>query len=188
MRLRDWDYGEDGAYFVTICAHDRECILSDPLIVRALRTEWARAVCGGRQFDPYEFVVMPNHVHGIVWTNRSGEARARHFRDHAFTESVATTDQAKSHQSKGASALRTAGCAPGSLGAKVGAFKSAACKRVRALRGTPSEPVWQGGYHDRVIRDERGLERARQYIIDNPAKWAEDKYNPANAPGSDLMA
>jgi hypothetical protein len=52
----------------------------------------------------------------------------------------------------------------------------------------PGEPVWQDGYHDRIIRDERGLRRARQYIHDNLAKWAEDEYNPANASGSRQIA
>jgi len=184
--MPDWNYREPGAYFVTICTHNREPILDDRLIAQALRTEWARAICGGRQPEPYEFVVMPNHVHGIVWIARS-ESRTRHNRDHAYTERVATTDQVKSHQSKGASPLRTAGCAPGSLGAKIGAFKSAACKRVRALRSTQGEPVWQGRYHDRVIRDEHGLGLARQYILDNPAKWAEDKYNPTSASRTDVI-
>jgi len=45
---------------------------------------------------------------------------------------------------------------------------------------TPSAPVWQSGLYDRVIRDDRALMRAQQYIRDNPAKWAEDEYNPAN--------
>jgi len=186
MRLRDWDYREDGAYFVTICTQDQECILRDPLIVRALRSDWARAICGGRQPDPNEFVVMPNHVHGIVWITRSAHSAAGHFRDHSCAESATANGQAKPRESKGASPLRTSGCRPGSLGAKVGAFKSAACKRMRALRKTPGEPVWQSGYYDRVIRDERGLARARQYIVDNPAKWAEDRYNLANVPTKDL--
>ena len=159
MRLRGWDYREPCAYFVTMCTFNRECVLDTPIIARALRTEWARAICGSGQPEPYEFVVMPDHVHCIVWITRS-KARARHSRDRGYSERVVTTDQAKPHRSTGASPLRTAGCAPGSLGAKVGAFKSAACKRVRALRMTPGAPVWQGGFHDRVVRDERALTRA----------------------------
>ena len=180
MRLRDWDYRDDGAYFVTICTHNRESILDEPRVARVLRTEWSRAICGGRDPDLGDFVVMPNHVHGIVWITGSGDA-AKHYRVQTGYSSGTNYGQAVSGQVRGASPLRVSGCVPGSLSAKVGAFKSAACKRVRALRGVPAEPVWQEGYHDRIIRDERGLERARHYILDNPAKWAEDEYNPANA-------
>src|SRR5881397_501706 len=141
MRLAGWDYREAGAYFVTMCTLNRECILDDPIIRRALQMEWARAICGGSQPEPHDFVVMPNHVHGIVWITGSAERRARHSRVQAGGEGAAQSGQPSSVDPKGASPLRTAGCAPGSLGAKVGAFKSAACKRVRALRMTPSAPV-----------------------------------------------
>ena len=67
VRLASWDYGNAGAYFVTICTFRRECVLDDPRIDRLLRRIWARTVAGGRFPGEGEFVVMPNHVHGIVW-------------------------------------------------------------------------------------------------------------------------
>jgi REP element-mobilizing transposase RayT len=59
-------------------------------------------------------------------------------------------------------------------------FKAAATKRINEHRGSPGVSVWQRNYYERVIRDEAELARARQYILDNPAKWAEDKHNPVN--------
>ncbi len=57
-------------------------------------------------------------------------------------------------------------------------FKSTVTKQINELRGTPGKPVWQRNYFERVIRDEDELNRIREYIIFNPAKWAEDKENP----------
>jgi REP element-mobilizing transposase RayT len=60
----------------------------------------------------------------------------------------------------------------------VGSFKSAVTKRINQSRNTPGAPVWQRNYYERVIRDERELDGIRQYIVDNPAKWAVDENHP----------
>jgi REP element-mobilizing transposase RayT len=62
--------------------------------------------------------------------------------------------------------------APGTLGAVVGAFKSQTTRQINHLRRTPGAPVWQRGYYERVLRDDRELDRTRDYIRDNPARWA----------------
>ena len=74
-----------------------------------------------------------------------------------------------------------AGPAPRSVGALVVGFKSAATKRLNAMRGTPGTSVWQRNYYEHVIRDGAALNQVRQYIMDNPARWAEDAENPAQA-------
>jgi REP element-mobilizing transposase RayT len=68
---------------------------------------------------------------------------------------------------------------PGSLGAIIRSFKSAATKHINALRNTPGVPVWQRNYFERVIRDDREMDAVRRYIVDNPAKWNEDENHPA---------
>jgi hypothetical protein len=70
---------------------------------------------------------------------------------------------------------------PGSLAAIVRAYKAAVARRISELRGTPGVAVWQRGYHERIIRSEQHLDAARAYIMDNPRRWAEDQFNPANA-------
>ena len=65
IRLPTWDYSESGAYFVTICTHDRECILDDAANLAILEDVWRRVIGSGHGLG--EFVAMPKHVHGIVW-------------------------------------------------------------------------------------------------------------------------
>ncbi len=73
---------------------------------------------------------------------------------------------------------------PGSLGASVRAFKGAVSRRIHEQIDAPEMRVWQGRYHDRVVRDDGKLERIRAHIEENPIRWAEDDENPANIPGS----
>ena len=105
-----------------------------------------------------EFIVMPNHIHGIVEIpdNRRGTAcRAPTTGGERFGHPVA-----------------------GSLATIVRSFKSAATKSINQLRWTPGIPVWQRNYYEHIIRDEKAVNRIRQYILDNPAKWDEDPENP----------
>lgn len=71
------------------------------------------------------------------------------------------------------------GPTPGSVGAIIGQFKSAAAKRINQTRNTPGTPVWQRNYYERIIRNDREMAAIRQYIADNPAKWTEDENHPA---------
>jgi REP element-mobilizing transposase RayT len=180
-RLAGYDYRNNGAYFITIVTMNRVCLFEDPRIVRALTEEWARSACAGTTPPPYEFVVMPNHVHGIVWLSRKRGAGARH---EGIPASARTNerepDPSVAPPTRGASPLR-GGCVAGSLSAIVGAFKSAATKRVRHLLEAPQLAIWQPGYYERVVRNERSLERIRGYILDNPRRWAEDPHHPASA-------
>ena len=91
------------------------------------------------------------------------------------------------------SPLRVADGAPtpsraelGSLGALVASFKTRAAIAINALRNTPGAPVWQRNYYEHIIRGDADLLRVREYIRDNPAKWAEDSENPANLVADDV--
>lgn len=102
-----------------------------------------------------EFVVMPNHLHGIIVIDGRGTAcRARI--EESFGRPVA-----------------------GSLPTIIRSFKSAVSKRINQMRVNPGVPVWQRNYYERVIRDEQELNGIQHYIADNPAKWAEDENCPA---------
>jgi REP element-mobilizing transposase RayT len=186
IRLPAYDYRSFGAYFVTICTYQRECFLDEPPIQRAVKLSW-RSANGGLESEFGEFVVMPNHVHGIVGLERDGLARSnvgaqrlRH-RTSFFAERPLVGVTTLSIQ--GAAPLQRVATLdnvlPGSLGAIVRTFKSLSTKRINGLRGTPGLPVWQRNYYERVVRDDDELQRVRQYILDNPAKWAKDPNNPA---------
>ena len=79
------------------------------------------------------------------------------------------------------------GAPAGSLGAIVGNFKSLTARRINAIRHLPGMPVWQDNYYEHIIRNEQALQRIRQYIRDNPARWDLDIENPnARQPGQTM--
>ncbi len=144
IRLRDFDYSLSGAYFLTICTYERECVLVTDALQHAVLSEWCALSKRFPMVRPDEFVVMPNHIHGVV---------------------VISDDQSWARVT---------------LGQVVSAFKSLSAIRCNRLIGRADRPFWQRNYFERIIRDEVELSRVRQYIRDNPLKWAEDKNHPAN--------
>ena len=102
---------------------------------------------------------MPNHVHGIVVLLPGPMGTARR----APTKLPRSFGKAIS----------------GSLATFVGAYKSAVARRINITHGTPAQEVWQRGYYERVVRDERELNRIREYILMNPERWPSDPENPA---------
>lgn len=156
------DYARAGFYYVTICTHDRQ----NPLgwiegaqmrlsgMGRVAEECWRAIPDHFAEVELDAFVVMPNHVHGIVVP---GDGRARH-----------------------ASPLPATPKGPGrrSVGSIVGAYKSSVCRRVNAIGGTPGAALWQRNYYEHVIRNERQSSHIRRYIADNPANWMLDHENP----------
>jgi REP element-mobilizing transposase RayT len=183
VRLPTFDYSEPGAYFVTICTYGRECILDSDAFRNLLRKAWSSIVGGSVGPDDGEFVVMPNHVHGVVWLDGKVSG-ARHQTISANRRCVLDEDcLGGANVVPDASPLRIfAGAAPGSLGAIVGVLKSLTARCINRARKTPGAPVWQRNYYEHIIRGERDLLRVLEYIRDNPARWHEDPDNPDNTP------
>lgn len=187
LRLRGYDYTTAGAYFVTICTKERHCSLEDSVWQTVVRTAWRRSVCGGTEPPSYDFVIMPNHVHGIVWLPPvthlcpTGVGALRPGIECTLAGGRSLVPERRFNDA-GAAPLPTVEA--GSLGAVVRAFKAASTLRINRLRETPGGVVWQRGYYDRVIRGDAELAQVRQYIRDNPARWAEDRNHPANLAAS----
>ena len=164
IRLRGYDYAQAGAYFVTICTHNHACLFGDvaegEMLVneagRIVRDEWLRTgtLRSHVRVLPQEFVVMPNHAHGIV---RLSE------RDVSVVAPIADLAGPRRH----------------SLGAILAGFKAASTKRVNIQRAMPGSPVWQRGYYEHIIRNDESLDDIRRYIAENPARWAFDRENPS---------
>ena len=186
IRLPHYDYSGAGAYFVTICTYRRECSLVGDAIGSIVAQAWRDVVGTGR--SPGDFVVMPNHVHGIVWIDGERNVGVEQLRRRLSRDPSPSHVRLQTHLAV-AQPLRTLatpirrglrdGLDPRSLFVIVRTFKSAAAKRINSLRKTLGAPVWQRNYYERVLRNERELNAAREYILDNPRKWAEDKHNPA---------
>jgi REP element-mobilizing transposase RayT len=172
IRLPAYDYTQPGAYFVTVVTHQRQCLFGEivdgQVLVssygEAVGEEWLRSTQIRREMQLDAFVVMPNHIHGIVTIETVG-AHGR-----APLHRAAPHRAPLPHRS------------PRSIGSFVAGFKSAVTRRINEMRGTPGLPVWQRNYYEHIIRDEEELNRVRQYIIDNPTCWEQDPENPCQQP------
>jgi len=163
LRIPGYDYSEVGPYFVTICTkyqkHMFGKIIGDEMQLNDMGQVVVQEWITTAQLRPYvqldEFVVMPNHFHGII-AIIGGECRGTARRaPTAFGKPTA-----------------------GSLPTIVGAFKSAVTKRINELHCSPGGIVWQRGYYEHIIRDEKSLDRTRENIIYNPLSWSLDRENP----------
>ena len=161
LRLRGYDYSWPGWYYLTICTLDRVCNLGRIEDEKMILSEWGQIVSETWQWIPSrypyveldDFVVMPNHLHGIVIINpifRRGDSR------------IAPT---------GGSKVKP-------LGRLIGAFKTVSTKKINEMRETPGAVFWQRNYYEHIIRNQKDLDRIRAYIRNNPLQWSLDEENP----------
>lgn len=159
IRLTGYDYAQRGAYFITICVNNRKCLFGNVCDGEMVLNEWGKIIdkCWNEipQHFPHieldEYIIMPNHIHGIINICRGTACRAPTME--CFGKPV-----------------------PGSLSTIIRSFKSAATKRINQINNTPGVRLWQRNFYEHIIRNESGLNRIRQYIINNPANWEEDRY------------
>jgi REP element-mobilizing transposase RayT len=175
IRAQSYDYAGNGTYFVTICTAGREQLFgrvtSGGMAMNEFGwivwEEWERSAQIRNEVEVGPFVVMPNHLHGIVTINPSESA--------AENRSASRSSKIVHVESPG---RRPLGAQPRSLSSFVGGFKGAATKQINEIRGTPGAVVWQRNYYERIVRDEREMSQIWAYIENNPLGWAEDQENP----------
>lgn len=178
IRLPGYDYTRTGAYFVTLVTQQRQCLFGD-MVDGAVQLN----ACGdvalacwrdiSRHFPRVRLdamVVMPNHVHGILWIVDE------------LNDGGAIIVGAQHAAPLPAAPLQSSGIVSGSLAAVVRSYKSAVTKHINAIRSAAGNPVWQRNYYEHVIRDESSLNRIRRYIDENPSRWAFDAENPQRQP------
>ncbi len=178
IRLSGYDYTQPGAYFVTAVTRHRRCLFGD-----IVNGEMRSSDAGRLAHDLWEaiprhfpfvqldaFIVMPNHVHGIL-AIVAGGAGATH----------ASPLQPDPHHRAGGG-VRPTGSSRFSIGAIVGSYKSAVSRRFNRCRYFSGIHLWQRNYYEHVIRDERSLRRLREYITTNPERWQDDLENPRSPP------
>ncbi len=166
IRLPSYDYGHPGSYFVTLCTNQRLCLFGEVVggdvslspYVGIVMSCWHDLVNHYAHLELDTFVVMPNHVHGII----------------VLTDVDRRTDVGAGFKP----APLTARSRSRGLPEIVRAFKTFSSRHINEARATPGESVWQRNYFERVIRDEAELDRVRQYIVGNPANWSRDAENP----------
>lgn len=174
-RLRGYDYSRSGGYFVTIPVQGQRWRMGTlknvqvnlSLIGIIVDACWQHIFNRYAKVEVDTFIVMPNHLHGVLFIHNLGRGEAFEGR-----HETAVTDSPSN-----ASPVRVSrGTKSGSLGAIVQNFKSISTRRINQLCDTPGERFWQRGYYDRIIRNRQELDRIRKYIIENPAKWELDEY------------
>lgn len=166
-RLPEYDYAQSGAYFVTICTHQRthlfghirDGVMHQNDLGEMVAFHWEDLLNHFPHIELDAYVVMPNHFHGIV----------------VITDVVGTasmpSDLSGADAIDGVPTKKTP-----TLGVIVGTFKAAVTRRAnRTMKHPPA--IWQARYHDRIIRSEREYDIIRAYVLDNPARWGEDVFN-----------
>ncbi len=153
LRLKDYDYSQPGAYFVTICTWRRDFIfgsLFDGKIIlndcgRVVEKAWLELPQRYQNIEVDEFSVLPDHFHGIL------------FRREASLD------------------IKTASVG---LSEVIRGFKSRSARQINLILDATGVPVWQRGFYDRIIRNQAELDMIRRYIINNPIQWNPDEPNP----------
>ncbi len=168
IRLQGYDYSQAGAYYVTICTQDRACLFGQVKggemvlneVGKIVEEEWLNTekIRGNVQLD--EFVIMPNHLHGIIIINdRRG----------VLNMPILNTPISNMFKGECHSPLRGASK---NFGAIIRGYKSAVTKWFR--QNTNIYNVWQRNYYEHIIRNGNDYDRIVKYIHDNPMNWGQD--------------
>ncbi|MEW6516847.1 MAG: transposase [candidate division FCPU426 bacterium] len=156
IRLKGYDYSRPGAYFVTACTLNRALYFDDNAIRQIAERCWLEMPQHFPTVVLDTWVLMPNHLHGIVWL---GESRCAQLNAPTTTGGIIPP-------------LRN------TLSVIIRTYKAAVTSLCR--RAGRNEFYWQRNYYEHIIRDHGELDRIRQYINDNPAGWDADLENPKN--------
>ena len=170
VRLKDWDYRNNGAYFITINTGNRKHFFGE-IINSEMRLSpigeyaenfWMEIPNHFPFVELGNFVVMPNHTHGILIINNVKSLHCNDI-DKSLHCNDSTTNQYYSDISPKS----------GSISTIIRSYKSVVSKHARLLN---PEFNWQPKFHDHIIRNSESFERIQNYIENNPSNWKEDKF------------
>ena len=162
-RLKNFDYNQGYWYFVTVCTARRQnnfgSIINGKMILSRLgqiaEYEWLNTKNIRSNVDLDYFVIMPDHVHGIIILTGRG-----------VSQYAPTIGKFRSPSNN--------------LGSIIRGYKSTVTKQINFIRNTPGRKIWQRNYFERIIRNEKELYKIRKYIAQNPLKWEIEKGFPEN--------
>jgi putative transposase len=167
IRLKEYDYSIPGGYFVTICTHERVCYLGEIVGEKMQRSRagdivqrcWEEIPNHFENVELDAFIIMPNHIHGII----------------IITEPVGAIHESPLRMTRQERRRMM-------LPKIIGRFKMTTAKEINVLRKAAGCPVWQRNYYEHIIRDDRDLENIRDYIANNSLKWPNDNETLENFP------
>lgn len=175
-RLQNWDYGWNALYFVTICTQNRECYFGDIRdgkmqlsdIGQIANKYWLAIPQHFPFVELDEFVVMPNHMHGIIVINKKNDGR-----DGNNNNDVETPKLGVSAHNNPITTAASKKWKPATLGVIINQYKRIVTINARKMHNHFS---WQSRFHDHIIRNDNSFQRIRNYICENPKKWSDDKF------------
>jgi putative transposase len=200
VRLKGYDYSQEGLYFVTICTQNRECLFGDIAngkmqlnpMGEIAHAEWIKTEQMRPNIQLHESIVMPNHIHGIIQiTHPVVGARCTRPPHTSTPQPIAnirpTDGNAIAHHTGTGTDMGVADRnaiadhtglgrvqrAP-TIGDMVRGYKSSVTRRINEIRNMSGVPVWQRNYHEHIIRTETAYFNIAEYIQTNPQRWQED--------------
>jgi putative transposase len=184
-RLQNWDYSSDAAYFITICCKNRNHFFGECEDGK-MKLSTPGAIIQGFWYEiskhfPFvtlgEFIVMPNHIHGVLILNK--ERYNAHLdvetRQCLVSTNTKITDTTPPNVDKTIGQNRFQNQGKDTVSSIIGSYKSVCSKHIRIAFPT-LEFGWQARFWDNIIRDGQSFENISQYIINNPKTWEDDKF------------
>jgi REP element-mobilizing transposase RayT len=191
IRLQGYDYSQAGAYFVTIVTVGRECLFGEIVDGEIVLNEWGKIVQKWwddipNHFPDVEtgaFIIMPNHVHGIIIIIEPiigrGAVPAPNIGDEMVRGGETLGGKTLGGKTLGGKTPPLQWAKKPTLGQIVAYFKYKSTKEINALNGTGVvTKIWQRNYYERIIRNNREMDAIWRYIEANPVNWAQDNENP----------
>jgi len=200
-RLKNFDYGSNGVYFITIVTRDRDNffgkIIDNEIKLtpagKIVKKNWYKIPQKFTFIRLDEFVVMPNHIHGILWIEKTDGAGDRSDGDNAGNRRDAinrvSTDTDTDTDTDTNTDMKTESKPEKMIGGITGKnnpmLQNNISRVIRWYKGRCTYEIkkfltvfaGQSRFHDRIIRNENELNRIRKYIILNPRRWQKDRNN-----------
>lgn len=180
IRAQWWDYGWNGAYFITICTQDRKhyfgeiqnnkMVLSEVGIIADLL--WHQIPMHHKNIELGDFVVMPNHIHGILIIEKQLD-NTNNVNIVETGHALSLSSESESNPGSQLGSQRFQNIGKNTISSIVGSYKSAVTKHANRL-GYPHQ--WQKLFYDNIIRDNNQYQRISDYIVSNPENWTKDKF------------
>ena len=201
IRLTGHDYSQTGAYFVTICTRDRECLFGDVIKKQMIlngngniaRQSWIELFKKFNNIRSPAFVVMPNHIHGIIIIQRQvkvdktqenqSDGRGLIHQTHPHPQGDKNYDQDLINQASTTDMVQQSEWIlmenPAlTLGKIIRHYKALVTSKIRKNGATYFQ--WQRNYYDKILRNSKEFEQKCNYIKNNPSNWERDENNPIN--------
>ena len=187
-RLKNWDYSNEGIYFITIATLNRECIFGSveegKMILnengQIVENELLKSIKIRQNWFSHNWIVMPNHIHLLIEIqNDNCSVSNVEMHSSASTHSISTNIKpivAETHccaplqKNESESKLSRK---PNSISSFVAILKSVTTKQINGF-----ESIWQSNYHDHIVRNYKTFDKIYQYIKSNPGNWNTDSINP----------